>query len=453
MENSEKWKNVLDKLSKEMSAISFDLWIKPIEMLAKEDDTLVLNAGSSVAKNQVQKHFLQDLQKFVQEEFGSGTQIKMLNPDETSEFLKLNEADNQVEYKTFVDQENCAEFNPKYTFENFVVGPSNRFVFVACKTIAEHPSERFNPLFIYGGVGLGKTHLLHAIGNYIKRNLPQLKIVYITCENLCNDYVEAIKSNSNDEHSITYFREKYRNVDVLMVDDIQFISKKVGLQEEVFHTFNDLFLSKKQIIFSSDRPPQELSTLDERLKSRFNSGLTQDVQSPDFETRLAILKKKASLENYEIQDEALNYIAEKVDTNIREMEGYLSKVIFYASLNNEDVATLQDAELALENFGESTTEVLDADKIIDEVTKYFNLTKDDVLGKRKTKEISSARQICVYLMTELLDIPLTKIGDILGGRDHTTIMHSRDKIAKEYNEKPNIKTAINDLKTLLKDNA
>ena len=448
----EKWNNILDKVSKDISAISFDLWIKPIEPLDYSERTLILSASTKVAKQQVVNNFGDLLKRYASEEFGTDVTIQVFSPEEKEEYLKYNTPNKDAPEDTYVERSISDEFNPKYTFENFVVGQSNRFVYVACKTVAEHPSERFNPLFIYGGVGLGKTHLLHAIGNYIKKNLPKLKIVYVTCENLLNDYVEALRFNSQNDRIITNFREKYRNVDVLMVDDIQFISKRTSLQEEIFHTFNDLYLKKKQIIFSSDRPPKEISTLDERLKSRFNSGLTQDVQEPDFETRLAILQKKAFIEGYSIDDDALNYIADKVDTNIREMEGFLSKVVFLANLKNKDMATLEDAKEALDNYMETSKESLDANRIISAVTEYFNLSKDDIIGKKKTKEIVNARQICIYLITELLDLPLTAIGDIFGGRDHTTIMHSRDKIASECKEKASINVAVTDLKAILTEN-
>lgn len=446
---NEKWNNILAKISKDISAISFDLWIKTIEPLDYNENTLILSTRTKIAKKQVVNNFGDLLARCASEEFGTDVTIQLFSPEEKEEYLKYNTPYKDAPQDTYVERSISGEFNPKYTFENFVVGQSNRFVYVACKTIAEHPSERFNPLFIYGGVGLGKTHLLHAIGNYIKKNSPKLKIVYVTCENLLNDYVEAIRFNSQNDRIITNFREKYRNVDVLMVDDIQFISKRTSLQEEIFHTFNDLYLKKKQIIFSSDRPPKEISTLDERLKSRFNSGLTQDVQAPDFETRLAILQKKAFIENYSIDDEALNYIADKVDTNIREMEGFLAKVVFLANLKNQNTATLEDAKEALDNYMETSKESLDANRVINVVSEYFNLSKDDIIGKKKTKEIVSARQICIYLITELLDLPLTAIGEIFGGRDHTTIIHSRDKIASECKEKASINVAITDLKAIL----
>ena len=447
---NEKWKNILAKVALDVSAISFDLWIKPIEPLDYKEGTIILSAPSGIAKTQVQKNFMDLLTKIANEEMGTDVKIELLTPVEKEEYLKYNTPYDETKLADpYVEKVESFEFNPKYTFENFVVGQSNRFVYVACKTIAENPSTRFNPLFIYGGVGLGKTHLLHAIGNYINKYTPKLKIMYVTCENLLNDYVEAIRFNSSNDRVITNFRDKYRNVDVLMVDDIQFISKKTSLQEEIFHTFNDLYLNKKQIIFSSDRPPKEISTLDERLKSRFSSGLTQDVQAPDFETRLAILRKKAIIEQYDISDDALNFIADRVDTNIREMEGFLSKVVFFASLKNKDHATLEDAMEALDNYRETTKETLDANKIISVVTDYFNLSKDDIIGKKKTKEIVSARQVCIYLITELLDLPLTAIGELFGGRDHTTIIHSRDKIAKECKEKASINVAVTDLKSLL----
>lgn len=442
------WENVLTRMATDISAVSFDLWLKPLEIVDFKDNAIILSAPSVVTKSQILKNFKEPLLNAIMSEFDNVIGFELFTPEEKEEYLKYNKPfENEIQQSTV--SSSLDNFNPKYTFDNFVVGKSNQFVYTACRAVAENPAMRFNPLFIYGGVGLGKTHLLHAIGNYIKNNLQDKKIVYVTCENFINDYVYALKFNSTNDTIITNFREKYRNVDVLMVDDIQFISEKKALQEEFFHTFNDLYQKNKQIIISSDRPPREISALEDRLKSRFGSGLIQDIQKPDLETRIAILEKKATIENYAIEKDAIKFIAEKVDSNIREMEGFLSKVIFFGSLLGKSVATVDEAQEALKNYIETNKESLSTDRIINVVCDYFNVTKEDLIGKKKTKEIVTARQICVYLITEMMDLPLTAIGEIFGGRDHTTIIHSRDKIEQLVKNKTNVSVAVNDLKAML----
>ena len=442
------WHNALNRISKDISAVSFDLWVKPIEPLDIKDGVLILSSSSTVAKNQILKNFLDTIKSAVVAEFRGITDCEIFSPAEKEEYLKYNKPFEEIKDVSATGNQ-YDNFNTKYTFDNFVVGKSNQFVFAASHSVAENPSLKFNPLFIYGGVGLGKTHLLHAIGNYIKQNTPKKKIVYITCENFINDYVDAIRSSSSNDRIITNFREKYRNLDILMIDDIQFISNKTGLQEEFFHTFNDLYQKNKQIIISSDRPPREIPTLEERLKSRFASGLIQDIQKPDFETRVAILQKKAMIEKYLVEPDVFQFIAERVDTNIREMEGFLSKVVFYANLIGKQIATLTDAKEALKNYLETSKEALSSDRIITAVSDYYNIAREDILGKKKTKEIVSARQVCIYLITELMDLPLTAIGEVFGGRDHTTIIHSRDKICELVKTKTSIAVAITDLKEIL----
>ena len=451
MNISKKWENVLTKVATNMSAVSFDLWLKPLEIIDIKDNSLILAAPSLVSKNQILKNFKDVLFEAINSEFDYIMEFEIFSPEEKEEYLKYNKPFEEGDLTQVNNKQNYDSFNSKYTFDNFVVGKSNQFVYTACRAVAENPASRFNPLFIYGGVGLGKTHLLHAIGNYIKANNKDKKIVYVTCENFINDYVYALKFNATNDTIITNFRDKYRNVDVLMIDDIQFISEKKALQEEFFHTFNDLYQKNKQIIISSDRPPREISALEERLKSRFNSGLTQDIQKPDLETRIAILEKKATIEKYTIDKEAIQFIAERIDTNIREMEGFLSKVIFFSSLLGKNSATLADAQEALKNYLETNKESLSTDRIINVVCDYFNVTKSDLIGKRKNKEIATARQICIYLITEMMDLPLTAIGEVFGGRDHTTIIHSRDKIEELAKTKSSVSVAVNDLKAMLND--
>lgn len=441
------WERVLSKLEMMTTAVSFDLWIRPLEVLEFKDyNTLVLVASSTMAKNQILKNHKSQLQNSINEVFNDEIKFEILDQNEKDEYIKTNKpTKNQTVEETKNTQ--SSSFNEKYTFDNFVVGKSNQFVYAAAKSVAENPGQKFNPLFIYGGVGLGKTHLLHAIGNYIHDAYPEKKIMYATCEKFTNDYIESLsakKDMANFE-----FREKYRNLDVLMIDDIQFISNKTSTQEEFFHTFNDLYQRQKQIIITSDRPPKEIATLEERLRSRFTSGLIQDIQSPDFETRVAILRKKAQQEKYSIDDDVITFIAEKVDTNIREMEGILSKVFFFATLLGKKSATLEEAYEALKENMDEIKEGLSPDTIIDTVCKYFNISRNDIVGKKKSKEIVEPRMISIYLICELLDLPLVAIGKKFGDRDHTTIMHARDKITEQLKTNNKIKVYINDIKDLL----
>ncbi|HAJ77832.1 MAG TPA: chromosomal replication initiator protein DnaA, partial [Clostridiales bacterium] len=288
--------------------------------------------------------------------------------------------------------------------------------------------------------------LMHAIGNYLNQTNPSLNVRYVTCEKFTNDYIDSLRGGKNN--SVSSFREKYRNVDVLMVDDIQFISNKTETQEEFFHTFNDLYQNGKQVIIASDRHPKEIPTLTDRLVNRLVSGLIQDVQSPDFETRVAILKRKAQEENYRVEEAVYSYLAEKINTNIRELEGCLAKVHFYAGIHCKHFASLEDAELALQDEV-TEKEVISADDVINAVCKYYNVDIGDLTGKKKNKEIVDPRQMAIYLITELTDLPLTSIGTYFGGRDHTTIMHARDKITTEIKTNSRTKTIANDIKSIV----
>lgn len=451
-ELQEMWKQVLLKVEMMVSAVSFDLWIAPLEVLDyNKFEKLILSTNSTYAKKQLMKNHSEQLKSAIEEVFGEDTPFEILDPDEKKEFLKKNKPEiNQAVVEKEIEEDKNA-FNPKYTFDNFVVGKSNQFVYAAARSVAENPGKRFNPLFIYGGVGLGKTHVLHAIGNYIRKELPDLKIKYVTCEKFTNDYIDSLHG-SNKDQGINKFREKYRNVDVLMVDDIQFITNKNETQEEFFHTFNDLYQNNKQIIIASDRPPKEIATLSDRLRSRFASGLIQDVQSPDFETRVAILRKKAQLERYIIDDEVINFIAEKIDTNIREMEGLLAKVYFFATLLGKKSASLEEAKEAFKEDLDEKREDLSPDTIIEATCKYFGITKADIVGKKKSKEIVEPRMIAIYLISEMLDMPLVAIGKLFGGRDHTTIIHARDKITEQYRDGGRVKTLVNAIKEQINAN-
>lgn len=439
----ESWNQVLDIISTEVTTVTFDLWVKTLEPLTIKDDCLIILANSEIAKRRCNELCSSQLKLAIAECYDSVGSFKIISPEEKADMV-TNSTESIVRQEVKKDD---FIFNDKYTFDNFVVGKSNEFVFAASRAIAESPGKKFNPLFIYGGVGLGKTHLMHAIGNYIRQNSPFLKVIYVTCEQFTNDYINSLRGNNKDK-SISNFREKYRNVDVLMIDDIQFISKKTETQEEFFHTFNDLYQNKKQIVIASDRPPKDIATLSDRLVSRFTSGLIQDIQSPDFETRVAILKRKAMDEGYNIEDDVFTYLAEKLDTNIRELEGYLAKVHFYAGINGKHFANMQDALVALKDEV-TEKEKISADDIIEVVCQYYNVERSELTGKKKNKEIVDPRQMSIYLITDMTDLPLTSIGQYFGNRDHTTIMHSRDKIANELKNNQRLKTIAKDLKNMI----
>lgn len=449
-EIQEMWSKVLSKLEMQVTVVSFDLWIRTIEVVDFRDNkTLVLVASSTFAKNQLGKNHKEQLKEAIHAVFGEFSEFEILDPQEKENYLKQNKSQ---EDESSQKQEENSTFNEKYTFDNFVVGKSNQFVYAAARSVAENPGEKFNPLFIYGGVGLGKTHILNAIGNFVRQNAPDKKIMYVTCEKFTNDYIDSLRASKEKEKANVLFREKYRNLDILMIDDIQFISNKTSTQEEFFHTFNELYQKNKQIIISSDRPPKEIATLEDRLRSRFASGLIQDIQAPDFETKIAILKKKVEQERYNIDEEVLSFIAEKVNTNIREMEGLLSKVYFYATLIGKKVATLEEAKEVFKDEQDIQKEQITPDQIISIVCDYFGTSKDEVLGKKKSKEIVEPRMIAIYLINEILDMPLTSIGKLFGGRDHTTIIHSRDKITDLLKTNNKTKNIVAEIKTKIKAN-
>ena len=440
------WQAVLDKLELTVSNVSFIMWFKPLKVIDLVENKIVISTNSTSAKNQILRNYFDKLSSAVNDIFAQKMEIEILDQNEEIEYIKQNtEASKEKEIEVTKNP-----FNPKYTFDNFVVGKSNQFVYAAAKAVAEHPGEKFNPLFIYGGVGLGKTHILHSIGNYLKEYNPNLNVMYVTCDNFTNDYIESLGSSEKIK-AVSAFRTKYRNLDVLMVDDIQFISKKTSTQEEFFHTFNELYQNNKQIIIASDRPPKDIETLADRLRSRFTSGLIQDIQSPDLETRIAILRKKCEIEKYVIDDDVIDFIAEKINTNIRELEGMLAKIYFLANLSNKHSATMEEAIEAFDGqLEEEKNDGITSTSIMDAVCKYFDITKQDLIGKKKSKDVVEPRMIAIYLINEILEMPLVSIGKLFGGRDHTTIMHSRDKISDELKTSPKMKSFISEIKKMLK---
>ena len=439
-----KWNEVLRDMQKLVSVVSYELYVETLEPIKVDNNKFVVLASTSTNKRRLLELHKDKILNVIKDYFEGIDEIIVLEPSEKEAFLEdIKQAEEIIENSQNETQK--SKFNEKYTFDNFVVGKSNQIVYSAALNVAENPGKHFNPLFIYGGTGLGKTHLLHAIGNHITKNNKSLKIAYVTCEQFMNAYTKSLtKKNVED------FRATYREVDVLMVDDIQFIANKTGTQEEFFHTFNDLYQFNKQIILASDKHPRNIEALEERLRSRFSGGLIQDIQKPDFETRLAILQKKVEIENYSVENNVLEFLAENIDNNIRELEGSLNKVVSLSILMGKNKATMFEAEEALKDIATSQTQNLTVDKIMDTVCKYYNVKKSDLIGKKKNKEIVDPRQICIYLITELLDIPLMTIGAAFGGRDHTTIMHARDKIAQNIKTNRSLKTNIDDLIVMIK---
>ena len=367
---------------------------------------------------------------------------------DSQEFQTLATPSSSADNSNSVDttQENQKQkFNPKYTFETFVVGNNNRFAHAAALAVAEAPATAYNPLFLYGGVGLGKTHLMHAIGNEILRNNKNSKILYVTSENFTNQLINAIKDNTNDQ-----FRNKYRSIDVLLIDDIQFIAGKERIQEEFFHTFNTLYESGKQIILSSDKPPKDIQLLEDRLKSRFEWGIIADISNPDYETRLAILRKKAQLDNILIDDDILSTIATRIDSNIRELEGTLNKLIATASLTNNQI-TMEMAEKAINDIVSQKEKVISSEFIQETVGKYFNINPKDLKGSKRSNDITFPRQIAMYLCRNVANMSLPQIGRDFGKRDHTTVMHACNKIEKEIKENSNTKLIVESVKNILLD--
>lgn len=440
------WQQVLEKLELRISSVSYTLWIKPIKPIEiDEKDNFVIAVQSLSAKNQILRNFIDKIVECCNEISNKNLSLTVLDPNEEIEYLK-NLKDSQEKVSHNKDEKN--PLSPEFTFDNFVVGKSNQFVYTAAQSVAQNPGSNLNPLFIYGNSGLGKTHLMHAIGNYVRKYSPELKIRYSTCEQFANTYITALMSSSKNK-SIMDFREIYRNLDVLMVDDIQFLSRGKEIQEEFFNTINELILAKKQIVICSDRHPNEIATLEDRIKTRLVSGIIHDINKPDLETRIAILHKKSQLENYFVNDEAINMIAERIDTNVRELIGKLKEVDLLAKINGKKIASREEVNEIFKNEKEELKNELTEDKIIAVVCEYFNITRDDIVGKKKNKEVVEPRMLAIYLISEILNLPLKTIGKIFGGRDHTTIMHSRDKITQDVKSNKKTQTLVSEIKNLL----
>ncbi len=430
------WNEALKLIKVELTEVSFNTWLKTIKPITKSDDRIILAAPNEFTKGILEGRYLNLIKNAIAQITEKEYSIQFIIPGEE---INMN-IGQSISVNNTNETNQRAQLNPKYTFDTFVIGNSNRFAHAAALAVAEAPAQAYNPLFIYGGVGLGKTHLMHAIGHYILNQNPHSKVVYVSSEKFTNELINSIRDDRNNE-----FREKYRNVDVLLIDDIQFIAGKESTQEEFFHTFNALHEANKQIIISSDRPPKEIPTLEDRLRSRFEWGLISDIQPPDLETRIAILKKKAKMENLNIPDDVMLYIATKIQSNIRELEGALIRIVAYSSLTNKEV-TVELAEEALKDIiSDTKPRKITVDLIKEVVAKEFNVKIEDFNSKKRTRAIAYPRQIAMYLTRELTDLSLPKIGDEFGGRDHTTVIHAYDKIANDIKESEDFKNRIDNL--------
>lgn len=434
------WDKTLNIMKGELTEVSFNTWIKSAIPLSLSKDTLKLGVPNNFTKEILETRYKDLLINALKIVSPKKYNIEFAIASEESVDLEETKVKNESRNNVIVTDDMSATLNPKYTFDSFVIGNSNRFAHAASLAVAESPAKSYNPLFIYGGVGLGKTHLMHAIGHYILSNNPKSKVVYVSSEKFTNELINSIKDDNNVE-----FRNKYRNVDVLLIDDIQFIAGKDATQQEFFHTFNALHDANKQIILSSDRPPKEIPTLEERLRSRFEWGLIADIQPPDFETRIAILKKKADVEHLNVPNDVLTYIATKIKSNIRELEGALIRIVAYSSLANNDITIDLAAEALKDIISNKQSKKITLDLIMDVVASYYSLRIEDFKSQRRTRNVAYPRQIAMYLCRKLTDTSLPKIGEEFGGRDHTTVIHAYDKISKGLKEDNSLQEAIKEI--------
>ena len=437
------WENTMKLIKEELAEVSFNTWFKVIRPVEITDGYIMLCAPTEFIKNILETRYITLIFNALQQVTSREYEIKLILPEEKNPEATGSNGETQGSRGDALGPD-LGILNPKYTFDTFVIGNSNRFAHAASLAVSEAPAKSYNPLFIYGGVGLGKTHLMHAIGHYILRNNPRTRVVYTTSEKFTNDLINSIRDDKNVE-----FRNRYRTTDVLLVDDIQFIADKERTQEEFFHTFNSLYESSKQIIISSDRPPKEIPTLEDRLRSRFEWGLICDIQPPDFETRIAILKKKAKLENIETPDEVLVFIAKKIESNIRELEGALIRVAAYSSLTNREINMELTQEALKDFFSNSKPRLVTVDLIKRVISEYYSIKIDDFKSKKRTRAIAFPRQVAMYLARELTDLSLPKIGEEFGGRDHTTVLHAYDKISTEIKTDESLKLAISEIQKRL----
>lgn len=436
------WQATLDEIEKKMSKPSFETWLKTTQPISLTEDTMVISVPNDFTKDWLQGRYADLIRDTLRDVLNKSYKIQFVTPriNEGEEFdTSCEEAPLSRTPAVRSNEIPTSWLNPRYTFDTFVIGNSNRFAHAASLAVSEAPARAYNPLFIYGGVGLGKTHLMHAIGHHVLANIPTTyRVLYISSEKFTNEFINSIRDNKTVE-----FRNKYRNIDVLLIDDIQFLAGKEQTQEEFFHTFNALHENNKQIIISSDRPPKEIPTLEDRLRSRFEWGLITDINSPDLETRIAILRKKASSENIEINNDVMLYIANNIQTNIRELEGAFIRVIAYSSLTNRkiDLSLAEEALLAILSRKDKP-KFITIDRIQKETAAHFALKIDELKAKKRTRNVAMPRQVAMYLSRELTDASLPKIGEEFGGRDHTTVMHAHKKIVADMQANPQLRSTI-----------
>ncbi len=429
---NEIWNETLKLIKDELTEVSFNTWLKSISPISADENDFILYVPEDFTKGIVETRYSSLIKNALKQTTSKEYNIK---------FTITKDEEKKPESGIIQNEGNLNYFlNPRYTFNTFVIGNSNRLAHAASVAVAESPAKAYNPLFVYGGVGLGKTHLMHAIGHYILNQNKNLKIMYVSSETFTNELIDSIRDYRNIE-----FRNKYRNVDILLMDDIQFIAGKERTQEEFFHTFNTLHEANKQIVISSDRPPKDILTLEDRLRSRFEWGLLADIQAPDLETRIAILKMKAKLENLTVSDDVLSYIANNIQSNIRELEGALIRVIAFSSLYHREINEEMAIDALKDILSAKKQKLITADLIKEHVGEYFNIKLEDFNAKKRTKTIVYPRQIAMFLCREMTDLSLPKIGEEFG-RDHTTIMHAHEKISTELSKDTQLKLLLDELK-------
>lgn len=443
----QKWNEIIEsiKIEHQISNIAFTTWLVPLKPYKLEGTTLYILTPKELALSYIERKYSLAIMVAVAEFTGTEYQITFISDEDIDkEELSKKEEAKPTTSTSATTAAIKANLNPKYTFDTFIVGSNNRFAHSAALAVAEEPGEIYNPLFLYGGAGLGKTHLMHSIAHYILEKNPDARVLYTTSEAFTNELIESIRNGNSS--SMSKFRDKYRNIDVLLIDDIQFIIGKESTQEEFFHTFNHLHSLRKHIIISSDKPPKDIETLEERLRSRFEMGLTADISLPDYETRMAILRKKVELDNFTIDDKVIEYIATNIKSNIRELEGALNKLIALYKLEKKTI-TVELAEAELKDIiSPNTPREVTPQLILDVVAEHFHVSPEDIISSKRQSEIVLPRQIVMYLCRDLGGVSLKNIGKFLGGRDHTTIIHGADKIEAEMAKSESLSSTIDTIK-------
>ena len=430
----EKWDKILESIrdDNELSNVAFKTWLLPLKVFRIEGNILKITAPFEQAATYVENKYKTFLYVAVAEAMGEEYEIRIITEDEA---LKEKPLEPETPKKAAaapapkVAEEQKTNLNPRYTFDTFVIGSNNRFAHAAALAVAESPGKEYNPLFLYGGVGLGKTHLMHSVAHYILQQDPTKKVLYVTSEVFTNELIDSIRNGNNN--SMTAFREKYRNIDVLLIDDVQFIIGKESTQEEFFHTFNAMHSANKQIIISSDRPPKDMETLEARLQSRFEWGLIADISSPDYETRMAILRKKEELDGYNIDDEVIRYIATNIKSNIRELEGALNKLVALSNLEKREINISMAEEVLKDIISPNQKREVTPQVILEVVAEHYGISVSDIIGGKRNAEIVTPRQVVMYLCREITDTPYKAIGILLGNRDHSTIINGDGKVRKQ----------------------